>query len=690
MSLLHAQLANVHLGSQQSPSQPLSATDARAHTSTHTGISTSMAKPCTGGGLTALVYGYIRDSMHDEAIRVLEEQLLSFPGSQAALSLLGYCHYHLSDFYAAASAYEKLVELHPMEQKYRIYLAQSFYKASMLDAAGKACSMVDEQYGGVGNLKACIQYAQDNISGSKQIWEETSEENIDAAINLGCCLYKEEAYELAFEKLMDGSTLLEFQADLAYNKALCLYSMKQHNQALKILSELIENGIHEYPELSVGRQMEGMEICSVGNSQALNSSKLVEAFNLKAAIEYATGNFEAAKLALKDMPPRNEEELDSVTLHNQALFYMDVDPASGFRKLNFLIQNPPFPPESYRNLLLLYCKPSHKFTELATMLMEDNEELTKKFVPQDLQEYLNAIIVGQTSIVESYQRLSELAIQYGESMRRLIKLMQDTHLSENMEAHRKSLIEYNSLLENYVPVIMAMAKIFWDKGNYVQVDRIFQQSTDFCMEHPIWRLNVAHNLFMQDNLYDEAIQYYEPIVKKSGDNILNAPAIVLANLCVSYIMTSRNEEAEDLMRKIEKEEERAQYEDQGKQCLNLCIVNLVIGTLYCAKQNFEFGISRIIKSLDPISKKMDSETWFYAKRCFLALADNLAKQMIMLRDGTYVDIDEFLDMVDLNAKKMPAHSMDFDRSPKTDSGIQKLTIAQEARLLKRILLKCRE
>ena len=31
-------------------------------------------------------------------------------------------------------------------------------------------------------------------------------------------------------------------------------------------------------------------------------------------------------------------------------------------------------------------------------------------------------------------------------------------------------------------------------------------------------------------------------------------AIVLANLCVSYIMTSQNEEAEELMRKIEKEQ----------------------------------------------------------------------------------------------------------------------------------------
>ena len=60
-------------------------------------------------------------------------------------------------------------------------------------------------------------------------------------------------------------------------------------------------------------------------------------------------------------------------------------------------------------------------------------------------------------------------------------------------------------------------------------------------------------------------------------SILNVSAIVLANLCVSYIMTSQNEEAEELMRKIEKEEEQLAYEDPDKKVFHLCIVNLVIG-----------------------------------------------------------------------------------------------------------------
>ena len=71
-------------------------------------------------------------------------------------------------------------------------------------------------------------------------------------------------------------------------------------------------------------------------------------------------------------------------------------------------------------------------------------------------------------------------------------------------------------------------------------------------------------------------------------------------------MTSQNEQAEEVMKRIEKEEERAGYEDPHKRCYHLCIVNLVIGTLYCAKGNYEFGISRICKSLDPFNRKVSS------------------------------------------------------------------------------------
>ena len=48
------------------------------------------------------------------------------------------------------------------------------------------------------------------------------------------------------------------------------------------------------------------------HSQVLKESALVEAFNLKAAVEYNMKNYEAAREAMADAPPRTEEELDPV------------------------------------------------------------------------------------------------------------------------------------------------------------------------------------------------------------------------------------------------------------------------------------------------------------------------------------------------------------------------------------------
>ena len=86
-------------------------------------------------------------------------------------------------------------------------------------------------------------------------------------------------------------------------------------------------------------------------------------WSLQAAIEFHMKNLDAAKEALSDMPPRLEEELDPVSLHNQALLHMDEDPSNGFRKLNYLLSNPPFPPETFGNLLLLHCK--YQYYDLA-------------------------------------------------------------------------------------------------------------------------------------------------------------------------------------------------------------------------------------------------------------------------------------------------------------------------------------
>lgn len=50
------------------------------------------------------------------------------------------------------------------------------------------------------------------------------------------------------------------------------------------------------------------------------------------------------------------QELDPVTLHNQALMNIDESPTQSFEKLQFLLQQIPCPPETFPNLLLLYVK----------------------------------------------------------------------------------------------------------------------------------------------------------------------------------------------------------------------------------------------------------------------------------------------------------------------------------------------
>jgi tetratricopeptide repeat protein 30 len=195
-------------------------------------------------------------------------------------------------------------------------------------------------------------------------------------------------------------------------------------------------------------------------------------------------------------------------------------------------------------------------------------------------------------------------------------------------------------------------------------------------------LSLTH---IQENKFKEATGFYEPLVKKSYDNILNVSAIVLANLCVSYIMTGQNEDAEELMRKIEKEEETLAYSDPERKTYHLCIVNLVIGTLYCVKGNYEFGISRVIKSLEPYSKKLGTDTWFYAKRCFMALLENLTKQVITIRDTVMQDCLHFLTLCEKHGKDVKAMNEPPLEAQTLHPG--KNTVAYEARLIKSIFLQ---
>merc|ERR1712025_905853 len=372
---------------------------------------------------------------------------------------------------------------------------------------------------------------------------------------------------------------------------------------------------------------------------------------------------------------------------NQALINIETSTDSGLRKLNFLLHNPPFPPPIFTNLLMLYVK--YKFYDLAADVYASHQQF-QAFLSQDVREFLEATIMVTSSPAEAYRKFDDLTTKHIETLRRFTKEIQDARIGRDNNAIREALKKYDEALDKFMPVLMSMAKIYWDRDNYMKAEQIFRTSAEFCSEHEVWKLNVAHVFFMQETKFKEAIRYYDPIVKKHSDNLLEVTAIVLANLCVSYIMTSQNEEAEELMRKIEKEEERLAYTEPERLCYHLCIVNLVIGTLYCAKGNFEFGISRIIKSLEPYDKKLGPDTWYYSKRCFLALAENMAKHMHMLKDTSVHEIISFLEACDSHGTNIttvitPAVDPDGKRP-----AVATHNVSYEARQLKKIFLKLRD
>lgn len=69
--------------------------------------------------------------------------LFFFLQSRAALSLLGYCYYHVQDFTNAADCYEQLIQLHPEVEDYKLYYAQSLYGVCAFQDAMKATFLLD-------------------------------------------------------------------------------------------------------------------------------------------------------------------------------------------------------------------------------------------------------------------------------------------------------------------------------------------------------------------------------------------------------------------------------------------------------------------------------------------------------------------------------------------------------------------
>lgn len=193
---------------------------------------------------------------------------------------------------------------------------------------------------------------------------------------------------------------------------------------------------------------------------------------------------------------------------------------------------------------------------------------------------------------------------------------------------------------------------------------------------------MGHSYFIQETNFKEAIKYYMDVYTHE-ENVLDVPASVIANLCVSLIMVQRNEEAQEIIKKVEEEEQLALEKNPDRQLFHVCIVNLIVGTLYCSKSNYEFGIGRVIVSFQNFHKRMNIDTWFYAKRCILALIESLAKQVMIIPDQLFMELLHFLDNADQLGRNITTQIIQSDTS-------EKCTVSLEARLLKKMLLKIKD
>jgi len=137
-----------------------------------------------------------------------------------------------------------------------------------------------------------------------------------------------------------------------------------------------------------------------------------------------------------------------------------------------------------------------------------------------MYDFFDALITQQTSPEEAYKKFDDIASRTAENLRKLTKQVTEAKSIGQDDHASKLCSEYDEILANkYIPVLMAQAKIFWDKENYGQVEKIFRKSVEFCNEVDVWKLNVAHVIFMQENKFREAASFYEAIVKKSYSHV---------------------------------------------------------------------------------------------------------------------------------------------------------------------------
>lgn len=100
--------------------------------------------------------------------------------------------------------------------------------------------------------------------------------------------------------------------------------------------------------------------------------------------------------------------------------------------------------------------------------------------------------------------------------------------------------------------------------------------------------------------------------------------------------------------------------------------------------NFEFGISRVVKALEPPEKKLGVDTWYYAKRCIVAAIELMAKNLLVMRDSVVMEVIQFLTSCEVPGRNI--YTVPDDLFEQAGESKVKCNVTYEARMIKAALL----
>lgn len=127
---------------------------------------------------------------------------------------------------------------------------------------------------------------------------------------------------------------------------------------------------------------------------------------------------------------------------------------------------------------------------------------------------MDALITQQSSETDAYAKFDSLSNDRLNELRKRHQKLQvksflpeafyDVFLKEVREEQEPRSLQRaidgveTTLEAEYLPALMAQAKLLWEKAQWAQIERLFRRSAEFCRGNETWKLNLAHTLFMQE------------------------------------------------------------------------------------------------------------------------------------------------------------------------------------------------